>query len=331
MEKTSSRPATILDMISWLTEKLHREGKIGFKTYTPISELTALCALSTSAVPRPFPLDLDLDSSLGGDIAEYSRETYLLRVLKQNKALMPQVCEEVDARLEKVGCDQAWLAASTVTLAMKLKKLDEVKRGMTTPPAVAAPMDPEWFINLITEIDGEGTPTESTRLYFSRKASFHDFLTMLKGWSKVSSHLMTGHEGGYTLGHGAWVYELTNSKLQRVKGAQVRKIMDKNGYWSLKQQLNEKETPSAVVWHERLHELQESRRRVALEKEQTDISTQVEDLESGEPYFKTKIDWDVVAYKGIGGSGPLARLFSEVDESAESLPDSSPMNEENFL
>ncbi len=250
--KLSSRPATVDDMIGWLTEQAFHSGQIGFCTAWRPQEISAVASARTSphsshsSSSTPISDEIDISTALGHAIGDWHRDQYLANVVRTSKAMLKETEEVVHERLIRAGMQEqefANLIQQKVGLRTKIARLHELQTQHLQPRAG------ELFV--VWLIKEEDAVKEKVKVFLPKRGSFTHFLAVLRDiWlARVYPNVELDRTLGF--GAGAWTYQLVNKQSQVVAGAPRVKLVEESDYREMVRQITKKgsDTPSAVFWH----------------------------------------------------------------------------------
>ncbi|KAI9723325.1 MAG: hypothetical protein M1812_001208 [Candelaria pacifica] len=325
--KLSSQPATIEEYIEWLTELAQFKGMIGMSTEMLSREkFSALFSVGES-IGMPLTDDAsELNMALGDAIKDSARENYLVKVLKENAALMPRAKVEINKRLLAAGANLDFVNRSSkaVSPLMRVAKLENLKN----PPPASKPKFVLWLETFgYNVLSSRGTE----KIYLNKDASFLDFLAQMKKHSAYTANVTLGIEGGLDREQGFWVYQLLNTHRQIRQGTPNVVLKDGEVYLKMLKEMSKQSTPSVVLRHvgttvwlcsrislvltlviqERIMQWEEETRAEmkAFDEEYPDNLDDNEPLdEDGKPYFDAEINWEVVRAKFLKDGFPWEKL-----------------------
>ncbi|KAI9797928.1 MAG: hypothetical protein M1835_005764 [Candelina submexicana] len=293
--KLSSAPATVDDYIEWLTELAQSKGMIGMSTEMLSPEkFSALFSVGESS-GMPLTDDAtELNMALGEAIKNIAREEYLMKVLKENVALVPKVKDEINKRLLAVGANMEYVQKSykTVPPLMRAAELANLRN----PPPAPKPKFVLWLE--IYHYDALSS-RDTVKVYLDKDSSFDDFLEQMKSASTSTAQVALGIEGGLDGQQGFWVYQVLNKRMQVRQGTPKVVLEDGRAYVKMLKELSKELTPSAVLRHERMVEWEEKKQAElkAFEEELHELDDDEPLDEDGKPYFDHNPDWDAVRRK----------------------------------
>ncbi|KAI9702422.1 MAG: hypothetical protein M1836_000901 [Candelina mexicana] len=293
--KLSSAPATIDEYIEWLTELAQSKGMIGMSTEMLSPEkFSALFSVGESS-GMPLTDDAtELNMALGEAIKDIAREEYLMKVLKENVALMPKVKEEINKRLLVAGANAEYVQKSfkTVTPLMRVAELANLKN----PPPAPKPKFVLWLE--IYHYDALSS-RDTVKVYLDKNSTFDDFLEQMKSASTPTAQVALGIEGGLGAQQGFWVYQVLNRRMQVRQGTPKVVLEDGQAYVKMLKEISKELTPSAVLRHERMVEWEEKKQAElkAFDEELHELDDDEPLDEDGKPYFDQHPDWDAVRRK----------------------------------
>ncbi|KAI9872119.1 MAG: hypothetical protein M1830_002049 [Pleopsidium flavum] len=312
-QKLSIRPATVDDMIGWLTEQAFHSGQIGFSNTWRPQNISAL----SSARPSPHPSsssssialsdEIDITTALGHAIGDWHRDQYLANVVRANMAMLKETEEVVHERLRRAGMqekDFENLVQQKAGLRTKIARLHEL------PTRHLQPRAGELFV--VWLIKEEDKVKEKVKVYLPKRGSFGHFLAIFRDIWLAKPYPNVELERTLDFGAGAWTYQLVNKQSQVLASASRVKLVEESDYRDMVRQITKKgsETPSAVFWHEST--LRSAGTQTGQE-EAVEDETEIEELdENGEPYFQ-HVDWKMLLQKGMSASGLVERPLSETE------------------
>lgn len=249
-QKLSSRPATVDDMIGWLTEQAFHSGQTGFTAICDPRDINTLAFVRPSShlpcLATPLSAEVDISTALGHAIGDWHRDQYLTNVVRANKTMLRETEEAVHGRLRRAGMQAQefeMIKQQKLGLRGKIARLHELETQHLRPRS--------GDIFVIWLIKEEDALKEKVKVILPKKGSYTHFLAVLRDvWlAKVDPDVQLEQSLGF--GAGAWTYQLINKQLQVVAAAPRVKLLDEIGYREMIKQITRKGsvTPSAVFWH----------------------------------------------------------------------------------
>ncbi len=188
--------------------------------------------------------DSVLNMALGDCIKDIERDEWLMKVMKENVALLPKVKEEINKRLLAAGASEESIKRSwkKFTPLMRVAHLEDLKN----PPPALRPKIVVWVevyhYNVLSSKD-------TVKVYVNKHATFDEFLWLLNDASMDTARVTLDIEGGLKHNDGGfWVYQLLNKHMQVRQGAPRVILEDEQAYKTMLKQLKEYQ-PSVVLRH----------------------------------------------------------------------------------
>lgn len=259
MEMTPSKPDAVLDgqetpkmssntpvmeeqVLSWLIELLTLQGAVGLFTDWLPEHFLSMFTIDVDAFGAftDFRADgPDLQTCLELGNRAYSRELWLVQVTAQNRSLYPRVLALVESRLLARGIPRERLGG--LTHRQKLIMYAEMDLPRAPPQA-------SFTLYLVMAKDAQGSTRESAKLFFPYTTTFARFQGILRDFTAYSA-IQTGRTGGYTLRDGPWIYQLVGPNKAIIPGLPKYSIADEADFRMMKKQLQNKDSPSACIFH----------------------------------------------------------------------------------
>lgn len=231
-------------VLAWLIEKLTLQGAVGLFTDWLPEHFSSIWTIEVNP-SDPFSdfttEGFDLMACLDHSIREHSREEWLGQITTQNSSLYPRVVKLVESKLLARGISQERL--QSLTPREKLIMLAEAD-------LLRAPPQAKFILYLITaakDVKGNNT-RESTKLFFPHTTAFTHFQAVLRDFT-LPSAIRTGRTTGYTLLDGPWIYRLIGPNKVIIPGLPKYSIADETDFREMKRRLQNKDTPTACIFH----------------------------------------------------------------------------------
>ncbi len=142
--KLNSKPATVDDVIGWLTEQTLHTGNFRLSTVSLPEQIRALASAgnrhpTTSALP--ISCEIDVATALSHATADWNRGRYLAKKLQDNQRIFPEATQMVHKWLIAAGLPEQELERmikQKLGLRLKIVKLQELSNHSTVTASTMA-------------------------------------------------------------------------------------------------------------------------------------------------------------------------------------------------
>ena len=229
------------DVISWCLQQAFNLGQIKFSTaWQPDKTIKSMpTAFNRPESPTTADHESDVQTAMEDGVKIWQREQEMFQLMRANRPLLIETEAVVHERLLAAGMSQETLKryiAKKVGLRVKVADLYNLEHPEPKAPATVA-------VKVLTPARERGSEMMK-QVYLPLKGSLADTEAVLRD---VTATILDGSPTH--LGHGPWLYQLTDKRSRPLAGATRVPLLTDANYQGMLREMTKKETatPSAIL------------------------------------------------------------------------------------